>query len=107
MHRAPARPRAALHCAPAATLAVFTAAFGCVLHSALLSLQCALRSDSHFSFAALRFSGSLLLRRRHGVAGGDILRTTLAGGHLTFADTLLFKTMMNILFVDACDVRPG
>ena len=93
------------------TLAVLTAAFGCVLHSALLSLQCAPRSDSHFSFAALRFAGSLFLWRRHGAAGGDTLRTTLAGGHLMFADTLLFKTMMDILFVDArspgAEVSPG
>ena len=29
------------------------------------------------------------------------LRTTLAGGHLMFVDTLLLKTMMDILFVDA------
>ena len=63
------------------------------------------------TFAALRFAGSLLLWRRHGAAGGDTLRTTPAGGHLMFANTLLFKTMMNILFVDVrspgAEVSPG
>ena len=72
---------------------------------------CAPRSHSHFSFAAVRFAGSLLLWRRHLAAGGDTLRTILAGGHLMFADTLLFKTMMDILFVDVplpgAAVSPG
>ena len=68
-------------------------------------LQCAPRSDSHFSFSAVCFAGSLFLWRRHGAAGGDARRTILAGGHLLFADTLLFKTMMDILFVDALASR--
>ena len=63
-------------------------------------LQCAPRSDSHFSVGALHFAGSLFLWRRHLAACGETLRTTLAGGHLMFAGTLLLKTMMDILFVD-------
>ena len=49
----------------------------------------------------------------HGSVGNELavlsetLRTTLAGGHLMFADTLLFKTMMNILFVDASPLARG
>ena len=73
-------------------------------HAGLLAryrFQCAPRYDSHFSVGALHFAGSLFLWRRHLAAGGEILRTTLAGGHLMFADTLLLKTMMDILFVDA------
>ena len=64
-----------------------------------LAVRCALRLTLLRCCSA--FCRSLFLWRRHGAAGGDILRTTRAGGHLMFADTLLLKTMMDILFVDA------
>ena len=53
----------------------------------------------------------------HGSVGNELavqsetLRTTLAGRHPMFADTLLLKTMMDILHVDVrspgAEVSPG
>ena len=93
---APATQLVALPASPPAIGPGLTAAFGCAGLLTPYSLQCALRSDSHFSIAAIVLCRkALAMATAHLAGGGATLRTTCAGGHLMFAETLLLKMMVN------------